>query len=141
MPGLKDIAPSFTTVEVKGVAVPVTGVSALGVAYLFNRFPIVREMLSGKEVDLSVDALAALAPDAVAAIIAVGTGCVGDPEAEAVAASLGVEHQVQLLEAIIKETMPNGVAPFVEKLSAMTKGVGGASMSIPVGTSQSESKD
>ncbi len=140
MPGLKDIAPSFTTVEVKGVAVPVTGVSALGIAYLFNRFPVVRELIGGKDVDLSADALMTLAPEAVAAIIAVGTGAVNDSHAEAVAATLGVGDQVDLLEAIIKETMPNGVAPFVQKLSVMFKGLNVEPMSIPVGTSQSESK-
>lgn len=140
MPGLKDIAPSFRSVEVKGVAVPVTGISALGVAYLFNRFPVVREMIGGKDVDLSIDAIAKLAPDAVAAIIATGTGCVNDPDAEAVAASLGVEHQMDLLEAIMQETMPAGVGPFVERLSKTFKGLNVESTSIPVGISQSESK-
>lgn len=133
MPGLKDIAPSFTAVEVKGVRIPVTGISALGIAYLFNRFPVVRELIGGKDVDLSVEALASLAPDAVAAIIAVGTGCVDDPQAEAVAASLGVEHQMDLLEAIMGETMPGGIGPFVDRLSKTFNGLSGASTNIPVG--------
>jgi hypothetical protein len=140
MPGLKDIAPSFSTVTVKGVVIDVTGISAKGIAYLFHRFPIVREMIGGKDVDLSPEALAALAPEAIAAIIAVGTGAVNDPEAEAAAATLGAEAQLELLDAIIRETMPGGVGPFVEKLTGMFNANGAAFTSTAVGISPSESK-
>lgn len=125
MPGLLDVAKSFRTVNVKGVAVDVPGVSAEGIAYLFSRFPVIRELVGGKpDVDFSADALIKLAPEAVSAIIAVGTGAVNDKDAETVAATLGAEAQMNLLQAIVEETMPSGFGPFVERLTAL---VGGAS--------------
>lgn len=140
MPGLKDIARSFRTVPVRGQEIPVPGVSADGIAYLFFRFPVVRELIGGKEVQLSAEDFQKLGPEAVAAIIAVGTGEIGDAEAEAAARALAVEDQLNLLEAIIGETMPSGVGPFVQRLSKMFNGLSAESMSIPAGISQSESK-
>lgn len=140
MPGLKDIAKSFKTVTVSGTQVSVPGISADGIAYLFHRFPVVRELISGRDVDLTADALSKLAPEAVAAIIATGTGDVNDPEAEAAAAKLPLEAQLDLLEAIIGETMPSGVAPFVERLTKTLNGLSVASTSIPAGISPSPSK-
>jgi hypothetical protein len=135
MPGLKDIAPSFTTVTVKGVSVPVSGISAEGIAYLFHRFPVVRELISGKPLELTADELLELGPDAVGALIATGCGDINDPAAEKAAKGLPLEAQVDLLEAIIGETMPSGAAPFVQRLSKMFKGFGldVESMSIPAG--------
>jgi hypothetical protein len=141
MPGLKDIAPSFRTVPVKGVNVEVPGISAQGIAYLFYRFPVVRELIGGKDVQLKPEDLQALGPAAVAAIIATGCGDIADEEAEASAARLGAEDQLNLLEAVIGETMPSGPGPFVQRLTKMFGGLSAESMSIPAGISQSESND
>jgi len=141
MPGLKDIAQSFATVTVKGVALPVSGISAEGIAYLFHRFPIARELIGGKSVDVTAETLVKLGPEAVAALIATGTGELNDRDAEKAAARLGLEDQLNLLEAIIRETMPSGPGPFVQRLSSMFKGMGVdvESMSIPAGISPSAS--
>jgi hypothetical protein len=129
MPGLLDIA--VQTAEVQGVTV--YGGSARGIAYLFGRFPEIRMLMS--EMQVSVDRIIGMAPEAVAAIIAVGCGYVpgghdadGKPitaemqiAAEEKAASLPVGVQVEFLEPILRITMPGGVGPFVaslEKLSA-----------------------
>lgn len=119
MPGLKDIAPSFRTVAVNGVQVPVPGISAHGIAYLFYRFPVVRELMGEQDVKLSPEDLMKLGPEAVSAIIAVGCGDIGDEEAEKAAAALPAELQVDFLEAVIGETMPSGVGPFVQRLSGL----------------------
>lgn len=140
MPGLMDVAPSFRKVTVKGVDVDIPGISSVGIAYLFTRFPIVRELIGGKDVELDPMALAKLAPDAVAALIATGCGYVDDKAAEEHAAKLGAEVQLDLLDAIVKETMPTGIAPFVVKLESMFKGLGVESMSIPAGASPKASK-
>jgi hypothetical protein len=116
MPGLKDIAESFTTVTVKGTSVTVEGIGARGIAYLFYRFPVLREMIGGKEVTFTADDIQKLGPEAVNAIIACGTGAVNDPAAEAIADKIGAEAQLDLIEAIMRETMPNGPAPFVAKV-------------------------
>jgi hypothetical protein len=120
MPGLKDIVQSFKTVDVKGVAIATPGISAEGIGYLFQRFPVIREIIGGKnDVTLTPESLSTLAPEVVAALIACGCGNVNDPEAEKAAAGLALEHQLDLLESIIGETMPSGPAPFVQRLYTM----------------------
>lgn len=137
MPGLKDIVSSYKTVKVKGVDIATPGISAEGIGYLFQRFPVIRELIGGKnDVTLTPEDLAKLAPEVVAAIIACGCGDVNDPEAEAAAAKLGAEHQLDLLESIIGETMPSGPAPFVQRLYTMFNAgnAAAASMNIQDGT-------
>lgn len=122
--GLLDVARSVRTVDVAGAAVAVPGVSARGIAILFNRFPIFRELFAGKTADFTPESLIELVPDAIAAIIAAGTGAPGDAEAEAVAAGLSATDQLNLLAAILDATMPGGFGPFVEKLTAAMAGLG-----------------
>ncbi len=117
MAGLVDIAAVTETVAVGGVEVEVTGVSARGVASLLGRFPELRKLMTGIEV--AVEDMIAVGPDALAAILAAGTGAPGDKAAEAVAARLPLDAQANLLEAILRITLPGGVGPFVEKLSGL----------------------
>ncbi|MET4240315.1 hypothetical protein [Bradyrhizobium sp. RT10b] len=131
MPGLLDVAPSFETHNINGTDVHVTGVSATGIAVLLNRFPEVRMLMTGNKVDLSPEDLMAKVPEAIDAILAAGTGNPGNPEAEAVANMLPAGDQLALLQKIIKVTMPKGVGPFVEALTAIMGGLGVESMSIP----------
>ena len=76
MVGLIDIAPSVETVDVQGTSVAVHGVSAKGVAHLLGRFPELRKLMTGQEVE--AEQLMAMGGDAVAAIIAAGCGYPGD---------------------------------------------------------------
>lgn len=117
MAGLLDIAPSSEQVTVRGVTVDVTGVSVSGIAILIGRFPELRTLLSGGELDL--DKLMALGGDIVNAIIAAGTGAPGNRDAEKVAGSLGLEDQAALLTAILNQTMPSGIGPFVKRLESL----------------------
>ena len=55
MVGLIDIAPSVETVDVQGTSVAVHGVSAKGVAHLLGRFPELRKLMTGQEVDAELD--------------------------------------------------------------------------------------
>jgi hypothetical protein len=119
MVGLLDIAPSSATVEIRGAHVSVPGVSAAGIAYLINRFPEIRAMFEQKGFDRAAADLFTLVPNAIAAILACGTGAVGDPEAEKVAASLTASDQLKLMEAILAVTMPGGARPFVERMNAI----------------------
>jgi hypothetical protein len=57
--------------------------------------------------------------DAVAAIIAAGCGYPADDKAESVAAKLSLDAQADLLTVILRLTLPKGVGPFVEKLTAL----------------------
>jgi hypothetical protein len=128
MPGLLDIAPSSEIVVVRGIAVDVTGVSAHGFVGLMQRFPDLRRIMTGNEV--TAESLMAVAGDAVAAIIAAGTGAPGNAEAEAVAARLSVDDQASLLTAVFRQTFPMGVGPFAEKVGALTGSLGGAALPV-----------
>lgn len=119
MPGLLDVAPSRKTIPVNGTLVTVTGISAEGIALVLERFPEARMMLTGKDVSLSIDDLFAKVPGAVATLIAAGCGYPGDEAAEKIAAGLPVESQIELLTAIKEVTMPKGVGPFVDSVTAL----------------------
>lgn len=123
MASLLDIAPSTTVVNVRGTAVDVTGVSAIGLAALLRRFPALLHAIQGRAV-LSVESLYDLGPEIVAAVIAAGTGRPGNEQAEAVAASLGVSVQLELLSAILAETLPDGVEGFTKRLEALATAAG-----------------
>ena len=74
-------------------------------------------LMTGKEV--GADQLLAMGGDAVAAIIAAGCGYPADDKAESVAARLSLDAQADLLAVILRLTLPKGVGPFVEKLTAL----------------------
>jgi hypothetical protein len=139
MAGLLDIGPLTETVDVNGVPVEVFGVSAKGVLHVISHFPELREMVSGREVDAS--RLMEMGGEAVAAIIAAGCGLPGNAEAEEVAGRLGVDSQADLLAAILRLTLPKGVGPFVEKLTALagTISVEQRSATAPAGSSRKRS--
>jgi hypothetical protein len=118
MVGLIDIAPSVETVPVQGASVQVYGVSASGLALLLSRFPDLRKLMTGMEVDTTQ--LLAIGGEAVAAIIAAGCGHPGDENAEAVAAKLSLDSQADFLTAILRLTLPKGIGPFVSKLTALS---------------------
>ena len=117
MVGLIDIAPKGETVEVQGASVAVHGISAKGIAHLLGRFPDLRKLMTGQQVE--AQQLMAMGGDAVAAIIAAGCGYPGDEKAESVADKLAIDAQADLLAAIVRLTLPVGLGPFVEKLTAL----------------------
>ncbi|TBA16102.1 MULTISPECIES: phage pre-tape measure protein [Rhizobium] len=138
MAGLLDIAPVTETVTINGTAVDVPGVSAKGIAHLLARFPEIRMAMTGRGVDAS--RWLEIGGDAVAAIIAAGTGHPGEDEYEAAAGRLGIEAQADLIAAILKVTMPGGPGPFVEKLTAQLGLVGDLSNMAPATKSLKASK-
>jgi len=116
MVGLLDIAPQSETVA----GATVKGLSLRALVSLIGRFPEIKDMLGGGKPNM--DGLTKFAPEAVAAIIAAGTGSVDDREVEKVAADLGLEVQMDFLEAIWRLTLPGGFGPFVyilEKLGVL----------------------
>ena len=121
------IAPAAEAVAVGGQDVAVRGVSARGVAILLGRFPELRALLARQETAIGPERLLELVPDAVAAIVAAGIGHPGDPKAEAWAEILPVETQLDLLDAILRLTMPKGIGPFVERLAGLLGQLGVAS--------------
>lgn len=122
MASLLEVANVPRQVDVRGVQVDVTGISATGLATLMARFPEVGQLFSG--IVPEKEDLVKLAPDALAGFIA--TGCVkpGDDDAtfkkvEAFAKTLGLGEQLDLVDEIMRLTFPRGVGPFVDKLRAL----------------------
>lgn len=119
---LLDLAGVGRTVSVRGLEIPVTGISAKGLAVLFGRFPQLVDAVTGAGLDLS--SLADLGPDVLAAVIAAGTGHPGDAKAEAVAASLSLSDQLSLVEAIGQETFAGDPQNFMARLERLAAGAG-----------------
>jgi hypothetical protein len=74
-------------------------------------------IMTGQEVQ--TEQLMAMGGEAVAAVIAAGCGYPGDETAETVADKLSLDAQADLLAAILRLTLPKGVGPFLEKLTAL----------------------
>lgn len=117
MTSLLDVAPLSEKVTVGSSEIMVFGVSAKGVAALLARFPDLRSLISGREVE--AERILEFGGDVVAAIIAAACGYPGDEKAEAVASSLSVDAQADLLQAAMRLTLPKGLGPLVEKLVSM----------------------
>lgn len=117
---LLDIAPSTATVEVQpGKHVNVFGVSAEGIAALFVDFPALQKIFAGEKMERPPFAeLVKTVPEALAAVIAAGTGTPGNKDAITAARRLPVQTQLELLDKIAELTMPQGFGPFVDALNA-----------------------
>ena len=112
------IAPAAPTkVDVEGGSVEVRGIGLRDAANLLRRFPLLLDLFSDQPT--TVGGLIQSAPDACAAIFAIGAGKGGDAAVEAVFDQLSLESQLDVLEAIVKRTVPKGWAPFFEKLSVL----------------------
>jgi hypothetical protein len=123
MVGLLDIAPIGVTVDVEGQKVTVTGISAEGIAYLFQEYPALfdlRSLVSAGQDDAGLVAkLLGLGPGLVASVIAAGCGYPGNPEAIKKAAEFPLTAQADLLDAILRKTLTRGLIPFAERLNSI----------------------
>src|SRR6185312_16029552 len=87
---------------------------------LLTRFPDMQKWLAGK--DLQMGDVLFQAPDTIAAVIAAGTGSPGDVDAEDLAMSLPAEVQLDLIDAIMRQTFRSGFRPFVQRVLALYNG-------------------
>lgn len=118
MGSLLDIAASFETVTVKGVPIKVGGVSASGLVMLMRRFPQIADVMSGNSIDPK--AFLDMGGDIVAAIICAGTNSLSQAE-EDIARGLPIGAQIDLLESIIRQTLPEGEDPLGVRLDRLAK--------------------
>lgn len=127
-PGLSlaDIAAMSEDVPIGTSYITVHGVSARHAAGVIQRFPALAKMLSGFDVATFIN----VAPEAVAAIIAVATaprGTVPTDADEEAAGNIPVEIQFDLLETIGRLTFKNGFAPFVQRIMRLANAADSAS--------------
>jgi hypothetical protein len=123
---LLDLAPASDTVSVRGKTLAVSGISSKGIIALLRRFPAMADIFTSGSNASDVEKLSglvvAIGGDLVGAIIAAGLGYPGDERREQVAANLGAGDQFDLIEAIVRVTFPNGLAPLVAKVKALRGG-------------------
>lgn len=117
MASLLEITNVARAVPIGGQQVPVYGISAEALAQLLVVFPEIGKAFAGMNVDR--DMMVKLAPAALAAVIAAGTGHAGEVEHEAAARKLGVGDQLDLIDEIMRLTFPRGIGPFVKKLEGL----------------------
>lgn len=119
MTSLIDVVPIKRDVAIQNGAVTlqVSGLSLASIATLIDSFPLVKDLFNGKTSNLSVENLIAAVPGLVGAVIAAASGHPGDPGWVAAANALSADDQAALFEATLKETMPDGVGPFVAKVT------------------------
>jgi len=123
MVSLVDIVPQTKTVRIAAGDLELRGLGLRHVADLLVRFPELRKLFVEGAPALDVDALIEMAPEAVAAIIAEAAE---QPEAAPqIAEAMALDDMVDCLLAVRDLTMPNGTAPFMERLLKLI-GAGGA---------------
>ncbi len=113
---LLDIAPQSEDVKIsEDTALKVYGISVQDMVTLLQRFPEAQQWINGGKLDPAH--FIKVAPHAIAAIAAAGCGLIGNEEAEKKAASLTIETQLDILEAIGRLTFRSGFGPFVQRIT------------------------
>jgi hypothetical protein len=134
MVGLLDIAPLSRKVKVGDDEVEVLGVSAFGIAKLLAKFPELRLLMTGQDVEVGPERIMEIAPEAISAIIAAGCGYPGDEKADAFVSKLPAHIQLDLLGPTLELTMPKGPKHFFEQLQAAMGVLGVSGLEKIVGT-------
>jgi hypothetical protein len=125
MTSLLDIGDLTEEVEVRGHKLRVRGISAEGFVILLQRFPELRRVMTGGADAEVIQSLVAKLPDAVACIVACGTGTPGNTDAEKQASLLAAGEQVELLSRIWHLTFPRGVKDFLDALASLAEQLAG----------------
>jgi len=123
MADLLDIAPSTSVevVKIDGQRIVVRGLHGDAIASIIARFPELGALIGGGDGNFGPKLIERFGR-AIGPIIAAGCGHLGDEKYEQRAATLLVEHQLQLVKAIIGLTFPNGLTSFVDMLTALLAG-------------------
>lgn len=134
MADLLDIAPSTSVevVKIDGQRIVVHGLHADAIASIVARFPELGFVLGGAMGGASLPKLIERFGNAIGPIIAAGCGHLGEEKYEAHAGTMLIEHQLDLVNAIIRLTFPNGLLAFAQKLTTLMAGEGEAEKPITV---------
>lgn len=122
MTSLLDIGPLTEEVEVRGVKLEVQGLTAGHLFQLFAEFPEMRKLIGTKQGDLQAVFLG-LAPELIAKVIAMALGKPRDKETEAKVMTMGAGDQLNIIMAVQRLTCPEGIVPFVERVTSLMTSV------------------
>jgi hypothetical protein len=115
---LRDVGGLYEEVPVGDSFIKVKGIAARTALDIINRFPatMVQALQKG---ELNVSLLFKTAPEVINALIAAAVGKPGDEAAEADAAEVPLEIQMDILEAVGRLTFRSGFGPFVARIKAL----------------------
>lgn len=126
MVGLLDIAdPEPDSVKVRNTDVPVYGITIHQIARVLGRFEQLDQLFKeGAMTNFKVGDLAKIAPEAIAAVIAVGTGYANaEPaqlkKAEEKAATLLPSEQFAVIKKMLEISFGDQLGPLLKRLSAL----------------------
>lgn len=128
---LLEIAPKRKTdgVSIGDKKIAVHDLTLTDIADLMTRFDEVRALMNN--VDVAPEAWLKVGPAAVCAIVAAGLDHAGEPAYEARAAKLAITDQAEIILAIMRLTMPDGIGPFVAKFRAAAGNANGEDATPP----------
>jgi len=138
MASLLDIGPLTEEVEVRGVTLTVQGLTAGHLFQLFSEFPSMRKMIEARS-GSPQEIMLTLAPELIAKIIAMATGMPHNREAEAKAMSMGASDQLEIISAVQRMSFRDGIAPFVDRVTALLLPVVAAANKSPAMVSRDSS--
>jgi hypothetical protein len=118
MTSLLDIGPLTEEVEIRGKNLTVQGLTAGHLFQLFADFPEIRKLIDGKH-SSPQEMLLMMAPDLIGKIIAMSLGEHGNKAVEDKAKQLGADDQLIFLTAIQRLSFKDGIAPFVDRITAL----------------------
>ena len=121
---LTDIVAIETPVTIGEHTFQVRGLPATHLAQLLFRFPEFQDLVASDK-DITATQILSLATACVGAVLAAAVGMAGEADQEAAAAKLPAGTQLEILEAAIRLSAPNGIGPFVETLISLVSEVGG----------------
>lgn len=131
MVSLVDIVPQTRTVKIAAGELVLRGLGLRQIAELLLQFPSLRNIITDGAPAIDITELVALAPDAIATIIAEAAR---QPDAaDAIAdGSLTPDEVLDCLKAIQEITFPGGVRPLLERLGLFNAGA----EPVPAGKAQ-----
>jgi hypothetical protein len=133
--GLLDFAPNYETVKIgTDQELQVYGWTVFDFFYIMKRWPQLQRMFTkeGLTIQQAID----IAPESIAALIAIACGNVGNEQAEFLASRLPVGQQLAVLTASAKLTFDQeGFGPFVQQMRALGLNIDQAGKPPPTNSS------
>jgi len=117
MGSLLDLGPLTEEIEIRGVKLTISGLTAADMFKLFSEYPDLQQRLA--QLGSPGAVMMNLAPDLFAKMIAMAVGSPGDQEMEARARKLGAADQINILSAVQRLSFPQGFGPFVEQMTKL----------------------
>lgn len=118
MVGLLDIATGGgASVVIRGEDYPVRGLSAAAIVQVLRQYPELVQLFGAGEADFLT--VATRSEEAINTILALGLNVAGQADYEAGIARLALDEKAEVFAVILKETLPNGVVPFVKTLEKL----------------------